>query len=85
MKRRRAAILLAAAILVAGILLWQGLANATVYFKTVDEAVAQRADLGDRRFRLEGLVKPGSVQEANNGVDFVVTGDRHEIRGAPRR
>lgn len=76
MKRRRGAVLLAGAVVVAGLLLWQGLANATVYFKTADEAVAQRAQLGERRFRLEGLVKPGSVHETGNAVAFVVIGDR---------
>lgn len=75
MKKRRGMILLAAAIVVAGLLLWQGLANATVYFKTADEAAAQRVQLGDRRFRLEGLVKAGSVHEDKTGVDFVVIGD----------
>ncbi|MEY2469932.1 MAG: cytochrome c-type biosis protein CcmE [Actinomycetota bacterium] len=79
MRRYRGLILLAAAVIVAGVLLWQGLANATVYFKTVDEAVAQRAELGDRRFRLEGLVKPGSVREVGKGVDFVVAGNRREV------
>jgi len=72
-KRGYAAIFLAVAVAVAGALLWQGLRNATVYFKTADEAVAQRASLGTRRFRLEGVVAPGSVHERNGGVDFVVT------------
>ena len=38
-----------------GILVYQGLGNATVYFKTADEAVAQRAKLASHRFRLEQL------------------------------
>ena len=75
MKQRRGAILLVVAIVVAGVLLWQGLANATVYFKTADEAVAQRVKLGDKRFRLEGLVKAGSVHEVGNAVEFVVIGN----------
>ena len=75
MKQRRGAILLFVAVVVAGLLLWQGLANATVYFKTADEAVAQRVKLGDKRFRLEGLVKAGSVHERGNAVEFVVIGD----------
>jgi cytochrome c-type biogenesis protein CcmE len=78
-KRGYAAILLAVAVAVAGLLLWQGLQNATVYFKTVDEAVAQRASLGTRRFRLEGIVAPGSVHERNGGVDFIVTENDAEI------
>ena len=79
MKRGRAALLLGVAVLVAGGLLWKGLTNATVYFKTVDEAVAQRAQLGDRRFRLEGIVLAGSVKEVRNGVDFTVTENNAEV------
>ncbi len=79
MKRRYAAIFLAVAVGVAGLLLWQGLTNATLYFKTVDEAVAERAELGDRRFRLEGIVQAGSVREAGGGVDFVVEENTAEI------
>lgn len=58
-----------------GFLVFQGLSNATVYFKTADEAVAERASLGERRFRLEGLVLAGSVVPAGDGVDFTVRGD----------
>ncbi len=73
MSRGRATLFLGVAFVLAGGLLWKGLTNATVYFKTVDEAVAHRADLGDRRFRLEGVVEPGSVKTTKNGVTFVVT------------
>ncbi len=37
-------------------LLFQGLTNATVYFKTADQAVADRASLGTKPFRIEGTV-----------------------------
>lgn len=80
MTRRRGALLLGVAVVVAGALLWQGLTNATLYFKTVDEAVAERAELGDRRFRLEGIVLAGSVKSRADGVDFVVTENEAEIR-----
>jgi cytochrome c-type biogenesis protein CcmE len=45
--------------------------GATLYFKNVDEAVAQRQDLGTRRFRLQGTVvsKP---REMNNAMVFRV-------------
>jgi cytochrome c-type biogenesis protein CcmE len=81
-KRGRAGVLLAVAVVVAGLLLWKGLTNATVYFKTVDEAVAQRAQLGERRFRLEGIVQAGSVHQdkAKSGVDFVVEENDAEVR-----
>lgn len=37
-------------------LLVSNLSESTTYFKTADEAVAERDQLGDRRFRVEGLV-----------------------------
>ena len=49
------------------------LGDATLYFRTADEAVAQRDSLGDRRFRLEGVVVAGSVTQAGNDVTFEVT------------
>lgn len=72
---------------VLGVVLVQGLGNATVYFRTADEAVAQRHQLGDRRFRIEGAVVPGTVAEAGNAVTFAIENKgvtvpvRHE--GAP--
>jgi cytochrome c-type biogenesis protein CcmE len=55
-----------------GLLVFRGLGNAALYFRTADEAVAQRQQLGDRRFRLEGNVVAGTVHEAANRVDFNV-------------
>lgn len=54
-------------------ILTQGLGNATLYFRTVDEAVAQRGDLGDRRFRIEGDVVVESVVQTSQGVSFTLT------------
>jgi cytochrome c-type biogenesis protein CcmE len=53
------------------VLLFQGLGNATVYFKTADEAVAQRAKLGSHRFRIEGTVQP-DVRQVGQDVSFVI-------------
>ena len=55
-------------------LLLQGLGEATVYFKTADEATAEKEQLGDRRFRLEGAVVPGTVRPSGSGVEFQVRG-----------
>jgi cytochrome c-type biogenesis protein CcmE len=55
-----------------GFLLWQGLDSATVYFKTADEAVRERADLGGRRFRVEGRVVEGTLQQGANGARFSI-------------
>ena len=40
-----------------------------------DEAVEQRADLGDDRFRMQGTVVDGSVEESDGGVRFQVVFD----------
>ncbi|MBA3268242.1 MAG: cytochrome c maturation protein CcmE [Acidimicrobiia bacterium] len=83
-QRRR--LWLAGAVVVAalGFLVFQGLGNATVYFRTADEAVAQRDSLGTRRFRIEGAVVPDTISEsrgrvafriANNGVQVPVVHD----------
>jgi cytochrome c-type biogenesis protein CcmE len=55
-----------------GFLVFKGLGEATVYFKTADEAVAQKDELGDRRFRVEGAVVTDSVQETSEGVRFEI-------------
>lgn len=60
-------------------LVFQGLDNATVYFRTADEAVAQRDQLGDRRFRIEGDVVDGSVRQNGNDVSFILTSKRVEV------
>lgn len=39
-----------------GFVVLNGLSDATLYFRNADEAVAQRDELGTRRFRIQGLV-----------------------------
>ncbi|MEO6120990.1 MAG: cytochrome c maturation protein CcmE, partial [Acidimicrobiales bacterium] len=74
--RNRRLVVVGAVILAClGFLVFQGLSNATVYFKTADEAVDERASLGTRRFRLEGMVVAGTVQDTGNEVDFTVVGE----------
>jgi cytochrome c-type biogenesis protein CcmE len=72
---------LAGAVVVAalGFLVFQGLGNATLYFRTADEAVAQRQQLGDRRFRIEGDVVDGSVRQTGNDVSFTLTKNAVEV------
>ncbi len=55
-----------------GFLVFQGLGNATLYFRTADEAVAQRDSLGTKRFRIEGAVVAGTVHEVGNQVAFTI-------------
>jgi len=62
-----------------GFLVYQGLGNATLYFRTADEAVAQRTQLGDRRFRIEGDVVDGSVRQTGSTVTFTLTSKSVEV------
>ena len=56
------------------------LSENVVYFRTVSEAVSDRASQGHDRFRLAGAVVPGSVQATTNGVDFEVTDGNKTVR-----
>ena len=56
-------------------LVLQGLGNATSFYRNADEAVAHRADLGTKRFRLQGVVAPGTIKDAGNDVTFEVEYD----------
>jgi cytochrome c-type biogenesis protein CcmE len=69
-KRRVIAGLIVAAAL--GFLLFEGLNNATVYFKTADQAVADRASLGSRQFRIEGTVEQGLRQSGGKTLFSIV-------------
>jgi len=53
-----------------GFLVFQGLGNATLYFRTADEAVAQRASIGEDRFRIQGAVVAGSIAQLDDDVSF---------------
>jgi cytochrome c-type biogenesis protein CcmE len=66
--------LVGVAVLVLGVLVVKGLSEASLYFRNADEAVAQREELGDRRFRLQGSVVGDGVETAE-GVNFDVVYD----------
>jgi cytochrome c-type biogenesis protein CcmE len=53
-------------------LVLQGLGNATSFYRNADEAVAKRSELGTKRFRLQGIVKPGTIEDAGDDVAFDV-------------
>ncbi len=61
----------------AGFLVSKALGSATDYFYQVDEAVAHRADLGTRRFRVQGTVantpQTVSLTENTQKIDFDLT------------
>jgi cytochrome c-type biogenesis protein CcmE len=50
----------------------QGLGSATTFYRNADEAVAKKDGLGTKRFRLQGIVVPGSIKDVGADVDFVV-------------
>ncbi len=57
-----------------GFLLFKGLTSAIVFFKTANEAVAQRASIGNSVFQLEGTVVNGTVKHLNTDVySFVIS------------
>jgi cytochrome c-type biogenesis protein CcmE len=60
-------------------LLVKGLSGSLDYYVTVDQALAQKASLGTRTFRLEGVVVPGTVHRTDNGVSFVAEGSHHKV------
>jgi cytochrome c-type biogenesis protein CcmE len=62
-----------------GFLLAKGLGSSLDYFETVDQAVHSKAMLGDKTFRLEGLVLPGTVHRSAAGVDFVAAGTKDRV------
>lgn len=72
--KRRLPVILALVVVVAALIFIaaQSLGSATLFFYNVDEAVANKDDLGDDRFRLQGTVEDGSVQESDDRVEFVV-------------
>jgi cytochrome c-type biogenesis protein CcmE len=70
-KRRWLPIALVVLVVVAiSALVLKTLGDATLFFKNVDQAVAERDDLGDRRFQLQGTVMPGTI------VDDDLSGER---------
>ena len=55
-----------------GVLLFQALTSARVFFYNVDEAVAERAELEDRTFRLQGTVVNDPVEDETGAMIFTV-------------
>jgi cytochrome c-type biogenesis protein CcmE len=62
-----------------GVLVWKGLSNALDYYLTANQAVAQRAQLGENDFRIQGTVLPGLRQVGSN-VYFSITSHHVNVR-----
>ena len=78
-KNKRVLAFAAVLALAVGFIVIKGLGSATTYFRTTDEAVAQVASLGERRFRIEGVVVDGSVKQSNQAVEFVIEGNGAQV------
>jgi cytochrome c-type biogenesis protein CcmE len=64
-RRRFVPVVLVAVIVVAiGALLLKTLGDASLFFRNVDQAVAMRDELGEKRFQLQGSVVPGTIVES---------------------
>lgn len=80
--RRWAWLVLAVILVIVGVILLQGLGNATLFFRNVDEAVDERDELGDRRFRLQGTVVGETIVE--NGDEVVFDVEYNDVRAEVR-
>jgi cytochrome c-type biogenesis protein CcmE len=79
-KRRWAPVLVLVLVLGgAGFVVAQALTTATTFFYNADEAVAKQSELGTSRFRLQGSVVPGTIEQTETGVDFVVVFNGVEV------
>jgi cytochrome c-type biogenesis protein CcmE len=56
-----------------GVIVYQGLANATLYFCNADEVGRRSECTGSKRFRLQGTVDNGSVVEDGGTLRFTVS------------
>ena len=60
--------------------LFSGLADNTVYYLFVDEAIERKADFeAGERFRLAGIVVPGSIDDSGAELTFEVTDGERQI------
>ncbi len=61
------------------VVVYQALSSASLYFYNADEAVEQRQELGDRRFRLQGTVLGDTIEETEAGLEFSVEFDDVQV------
>jgi cytochrome c-type biogenesis protein CcmE len=71
---RRSIVVVLVLVAVVVVLLSQGLLTSLNYFETVDQALGQRASLGTKVIRLEGVVQPGTIERTNTGASFALSG-----------
>ncbi len=78
---------LAVLIVVLGGIIFKGLSDASMFYYNVDEAVAKKSQLTEKRFRMQGNVVEGSIEKTSDGVDFLIAFGDAEVpvthKGAP--
>lgn len=67
-------------VVVIAIVLLVVLADNVVFYRTVSEAVRERSSQRSSRFRLAGVVVPGTVKRTRVGVDFEVTDGKKTVQ-----
>ena len=72
-QRRRLGVVGVVIVAAIGFIVFKGITSAIVFFKTANEAVAQRAALGDSVFQLEGTVVPGTVHSFRDNAGATVS------------
>jgi cytochrome c-type biogenesis protein CcmE len=77
--RRRSLAVLIVLVLAVLALLSQGLLHSLNYFETLGQAMNSRAKLGTETFRLEGVVKPHTIDRTATGASFWMTGGGKEV------
>lgn len=70
--------ILAVVLIAVGVVAYQGLTSASLYFYNADEAVAERDTLGDKRIRVQGTVQ-GAVDTVADGVTFMIAFNGVEV------
>lgn len=70
--RTRNRLMIGAVVLVLGFVLFQALTSARVFFRNVDEAVAERAELGDQTFRMQGVVVSEPAEDNRGAITFAI-------------
>ena len=77
---RRQRVVAGAVIIAAlGSLLWKGLSGSLDYYLTADQAVAQRAQLGQSDFRIQGTVVAG-LRQTGAALNFAIVSHHVQVQ-----
>ncbi len=65
-------LIMGAVVALLGFVLFQALTSARVFFRNVDEAVAERAEIGDQTFRMQGVVVTEPDEDSRGAITFAI-------------